>query len=366
MKEQPSNLNRRDFIKKVGLATAAVLAGAGIETTGQMQEGNQTKIENEKLINELFNKREILPHQGREFMHRVDVWDKRYSGNDVGYDRLDLMYKKRHKLPQSTVHQELKEAWERLLAGDLETVYKITKEQNVPFDFIFLALAESHWKTKARSGAGAKGPWQFISSTARRYGLKINTQKKIDERLDVKKSTEAACKYLKDLEAKTHTFELSDSDRWVWAFLAYNRGEGYVFGNKNRKGDFQRAKGNLERYFSICRNRESCSYAPKIFGLAQALERMVMKKEEPAEKPPEETFSEADVMFSSFGEKSFPTVESRIVFLEKAILEYEEEGRKRVHTSEYIDAALDIIDKEMAEIRARGIFIPELQEPKHE
>ncbi|MGB9873442.1 MAG: lytic transglycosylase domain-containing protein, partial [Hydrogenobacter sp.] len=70
----------------------------------------------------------------------------------------------------------------------------------------------------AVSRSGAAGLWQFISSTARRYGLRVDDQ--VDERFDVIKSTEAAVRYLKDL------YNMFGS--WELALAAYNCGENCV------------------------------------------------------------------------------------------------------------------------------------------
>ena len=73
----------------------------------------------------------------------------------------------------------------------------ILKEEGVPPEIFYVAMVESGLKTDAKSYAAAVGPWQFISSTAKIFGLKKNYY--IDERRDFEKSTKSACKYLKKL-----------------------------------------------------------------------------------------------------------------------------------------------------------------------
>jgi len=94
----------------------------------------------------------------------------------------------------------------------------ILQQRGMPTDLVYLAMIESGFNVKARSHAAAVGPWQFIKPTAKRYGLRVDSW--VDERMDPKKSTEAAANYLSDLYAMFQNWEL--------AAAGYNCGEDRV------------------------------------------------------------------------------------------------------------------------------------------
>lgn len=95
---------------------------------------------------------------------------------------------------------------------------EIVKSYGIPTDIVYLPLVESGFNDKAYSYAHAAGPWQFIASTGKMYGLTRSHW--LDERRDFEKSTHAACQYLKYL------YGLFDS--WNLALASYNGGEGRV------------------------------------------------------------------------------------------------------------------------------------------
>ena len=92
------------------------------------------------------------------------------------------------------------------------------RERNMPEDLVYLAFIESGFNPQAHSAAGARGIWQLIPDTARRYGLRVNET--VDDRLEPEGSTDAALSYLTDL------YERFGS--WYLAAAAYNTGENRV------------------------------------------------------------------------------------------------------------------------------------------
>ena len=124
-------------------------------------------------------------------------------------------------------------------------VEEIIDEQDLPRDLICVALIESGFVMKARSYASAVGPWQFISGTARIYGLRVNWW--YDERRDIVASTWAATNYLKDL------YGIWES--WPLALASYNCGEYRVARAIARQG--------TENFWQLKLPKQTERYVPK-------------------------------------------------------------------------------------------------------
>jgi len=94
---------------------------------------------------------------------------------------------------------------------------------NVPLDTKYLAIAESRLSPMAGSRVGALGIWQFMPSTAKGFGMQIDSF--IDERRNVFLATPAAAKYL--LNARSYLKERGTED-WLLAMSSYNAGVGSI------------------------------------------------------------------------------------------------------------------------------------------
>jgi membrane-bound lytic murein transglycosylase D len=131
----------------------------------------------------------------------------------------------------------------------------ILREEGLPENLVYLALIESGFSPYAYSRAKAMGPWQFIRSTALRYGLKIDSW--VDERRDPVLSTRAAAAYLKDLH------ELFGE--WFLAAAAYNAGEGRVGRalERSRTNDYWDLT-EQKKYLAL----ETRNYVPKFIAAA--------------------------------------------------------------------------------------------------
>ena len=128
----------------------------------------------------------------------------------------------------------------------------ILKKYNIPDDFKYVPVVESNL-TNAVSPAGATGYWQFTKGVAKKFGLEVNNQ--VDERYNVKKSTEAACKYF--LAA------YNQFNNWTLAAAAFNMGSNGL--------EDQLEKQKAKNYYNLVLSDETSRYIPRIIALKQIL-----------------------------------------------------------------------------------------------
>jgi hypothetical protein len=105
--------------------------------------------------------------------------------------------------------------WLKRSRRTLPVIEGILKENGMPDDLKYVAVAESALLPHAGSHKGAIGFWQFLKSTGIKHGLTINARK--DERRNLQASTRAAVRYLQALHALFGS--------WTLAVAAYNMGE---------------------------------------------------------------------------------------------------------------------------------------------
>jgi len=127
----------------------------------------------------------------------------------------------------------------------------ILSKHGIPNDFKYLPLIESAWQSNAVSSAGAVGYWQFMDETARDMGLSIATGN--DERTNLRKSTEAACKYIRFLYNKLGS--------WTLVAAAYNGGVGMVQRKITRVGH--------RDYYTMTMNPETGYYLYRILAMKE-------------------------------------------------------------------------------------------------
>ena len=121
----------------------------------------------------------------------------------------------------------------------------VLKREGLPPDLVHLVFVESGFNVHARSYAAAVGPWQFMRSTGRLFGLTVNQW--VDERRDPEKSTVAAARYLK------HLYTIFQD--WPLALASYNAGEGRILRAIKSQG--------TTNYWDLRLPRQTEEYVPK-------------------------------------------------------------------------------------------------------
>jgi len=137
-------------------------------------------------------------------------------------------------------------------------IERYLKKYNLPDELKYLAIVESGLNPKAKSPAGAVGLWQFMPLTGRiDYGLSENWY--LDEKMDMEKSTDAACRYLSFL----YKYFYND---WPLALAAYNTGPGNVRKAIRRSG-YKKDFWEIYPYLY----RETRSYVPQFIAIMYSM-----------------------------------------------------------------------------------------------
>lgn len=168
---------------------------------------------------------------------RVDSWIQRFTTT--------------HRRSMAT-YLDRKSKYEGMIEGKLAA-------RDMPTDLIYLAMIESGFNPTAKSPVKASGLWQFMSATAREYGLEVGGR--VDERNNPSRSTDAALTYLARLHGRFGS--------WYLAFAAYNTGQGRVArvmkevtgGTRGTDADYYRIANRLPK--------ETRDYVPKMIAAAR-------------------------------------------------------------------------------------------------
>jgi soluble lytic murein transglycosylase-like protein len=168
---------------------------------------------------------------------RVDSWVRRFTGD---------------QRRSFATYLQRKTRYERMISRKLE-------QRDMPQELIYLAMIESGFNPTAKSRVAATGLWQFMTPTARQYGLKVS--RRADERKNPERATEAALAYLQDLHDRFGS--------WYLAAAAYNTGQGRVA--RVMKQVVGRTKGTDADFYRIAPRlpKETREYVPKLVAAAR-------------------------------------------------------------------------------------------------
>jgi hypothetical protein len=138
-----------------------------------------------------------------------------FCGEPVELDNRDVRERLEKELLLTLWDRPQVVLWIKRSTRFFPIIEKMLRENNMPEDLKYIAIAESALRPHAGSKKGAIGFWQFMKATGRKYGLRINAEK--DERRNIFRSTEAAIAYFKQL------YDILGS--WTLSAAAYNMGE---------------------------------------------------------------------------------------------------------------------------------------------
>ncbi len=242
---------------------------AGLET--RLQDGGDPE-EVELLIKELEKHQEAAKKVQRSLMYKLGVRSEeldfieteiRALMSEFGAENYSIppefseqvrRYVNRYQeQDRKNIERTLNRHWDTL-----QQVRQSLESDSLPPDLAYIVVVESAFVTNSSSSAGAVGLWQLLPGTARAYGLTVTDE--VDERLDVKKSTQAAGKYLREL-----IIQFGSGSSVMLALAAYNLGPTRIRRTIRKVEDPIRQRNFWYLYRSRALPAETRGYIPKIF-----------------------------------------------------------------------------------------------------
>ena len=159
------------------------------------------------------------------------------------------------------------EKW--LLRSDdhIIVVREMFTQGDLPAELSYLPFIESGYQDSIISSAKARGLWQFMPSTGRAHGLRVDDE--MDERTDPLKSTQAACSYLNSL------LNMFGPNAFLCAVAAYNKGENGMARCLKKSGNWR----STWKFWDVvaagdgCLKQETMDYVPRFLAAAVILRR---------------------------------------------------------------------------------------------
>ncbi len=163
-----------------------------------------------------------------------------------------VMVKMRRSLRSHSFGHVQTDVLQRKAENWFPIIEPILEYYGIPDDFKYIPLVEAGFG-EGKSPRGAYGLWQFMPGTARTYGLRVGSRH--DERLDIRKATIAACKYLQDLHCEFKS--------WAMVAAAYNTGSPNLMHLVHNQ-----KQGN---YFKMHMNRETGAYVYSLIAMKEII-----------------------------------------------------------------------------------------------
>ena len=189
-------------------------------------------VNEDDAIEEILKSRELPKKEKIEYLSQETKYGfknlfKNYSYNSsMPYESQVNPYAETYMQDYLQAHGTYLKKMKSTAAPYFNFIDNILTQYGLPKELKYLAVIESNLNSNATSWVGAKGPWQFMSYTAKDYGLSVNGY--TDERTDYYKSTNAAARYLLTL--------YRDLKDWLLVIAAYNGGPGRVYSAIRKSG----------------------------------------------------------------------------------------------------------------------------------
>ncbi|WP_341871371.1 lytic transglycosylase domain-containing protein [Spirosoma oryzicola] len=167
----------------------------------------------------------------------LPLLDVNFCGECLPLDQTDVVDRWKHVFTLFRSHATDLGGLRQRAEAFFPVIDPILEKYDIPDDFRYVPLAESALRPKAVSRAGAAGYWQLMPGTARALGLRVSGR--TDERFNVHKATDAACRYLRKLYDQLGS--------WSLVAAAYNAGPGLMKNQLKRQEHRDYYRMNLPR-----------------------------------------------------------------------------------------------------------------------
>ena len=202
------NENKRNFSLLLAFGIWILIIGCG-KASGNNQDNNDEKDETTYD----FPHTMAVSVPNPVIPESMELWDE-----EISFDRYDMYERLDRELTANAYTHGSTLLNIKRANRYFPVIAPILLKNGIPLDMLYLAVIESNLDERALSPAKAAGIWQFMPATARQYGLEVNES--IDERYNLEKATEAACRYFKDAYAKY--------GNWNSVAASYNAGMGKI------------------------------------------------------------------------------------------------------------------------------------------
>ena len=212
--EKPPNPGRRLFLKGTvaGVTAGALWQLGALRNTEQAPPAPQPEriasIPPEKENIAQPNPPEVIASPEQKILQQADddvvaeTLSEQLEHSDhvtINKETIDAIYQKWRKeySPGGARHKDMVSGLGKMQPW-MENMKVAFRENNLPEEFVYLAIAESHFQMFARSRSDARGPYQFMEKTAKKSPANLTITPTYDERIDPIKSAVACARLLAD------------------------------------------------------------------------------------------------------------------------------------------------------------------------